>query len=76
MHTERNQLQNNIKHLWACPEERYEVNLLEECPRMPSARDMLQVVAEDPVAQARFFILSMRLFCEHILGSGQEVGEG
>ena len=31
------------------------MNLLDECPRMPSARDMLQVVAEDPVAQARFF---------------------
>ena len=51
-------------------EERYEVNLLDECPTMPSAREMLKVVAEDPVAQARFFILSMRLFCEHVLGSG------
>ena len=37
---------------------------------MPSAREMLQIVAEDPVAQARFFILSMRLFCEHVLGTG------
>eukprot|EP00973_Karenia_brevis_P003060 419300-Karenia_brevis.AAC.1 len=46
-------------------EERYEVNLLDECPRMPSAREMLQIVAEDPVAQARFFIFSMRIFCEH-----------
>ena len=51
-------------------QERFEVNLLEECPRMPSAREMLQIVAEDPVAQARFFILSMQLFCEHILGTG------
>ena len=51
-------------------EERYEVNLLDECPNMPSAREMLKLVAADPVAQARFFILSMRLFAEHVLGSG------
>jgi len=51
-------------------QERYEINLLDECPRMPCAREMLQLVAEDPVAQARYFILSMRLFCEHVLGSG------
>ena len=37
---------------------------------MPSAREMLQIVAEDPIAQARYFILSMRLFCEHVLGTG------
>ena len=37
---------------------------------MPSAWEMLQIVAQDPVAQARFFILSMRIFCEHILGTG------
>ena len=37
---------------------------------MPSARTMLHIVAKDPVAQARFFILSMRLFCEHVLGTG------
>lgn len=43
-------------------EERYEINLLEEEPVMPSARD--------PVAQARFFIIAMRLFCEHVLGLG------
>ena len=52
------------------------MNLLDECPRMPSAREMLQIVAEDPVAQARYFILSMRLFCEHVLGSGQDAGGG
>jgi len=51
-------------------EERYEINLLDECPRMPCAREMLQLVSEDPVAQARYFILSIRLFCEHVLGSG------
>ena len=27
-------------------------------------------MAKDPVAQARYFILSMRLFCEHVLGTG------
>ena len=37
---------------------------------MPSAREMLEIVAQDPVAQARFYITSMRLFCEHFLGSG------
>ena len=51
-------------------EERFEINLFEESPDMPSAREMLQIVADDPVAQARFFIFSMRLFCEHVLGSG------
>ncbi len=51
-------------------EERFQVNLLEEEPDMPSAREMLHIVAKDPVAQARFFILSMRLFCEHVLGTG------
>ena len=51
-------------------EERYEVNILDECPDMPSARAMLQIIAEDPVAQARFFVFSIRLFCEHVLGAG------
>lgn len=51
-------------------EERYTVNLMDECPVMPSARDMLQIVAQDPVAQARYFIIAMRLFCEHVLGCG------
>eukprot|EP00959_Pyramimonas_sp_CCMP1952_P231375 4836244-Pyramimonas_sp.AAC.1 len=41
------------------------VDLLAEAPDMPSARKMLQIVAQDPVAQARFFIFSMQLFCEH-----------
>jgi hypothetical protein len=51
-------------------EEEYQVNLLDEEPVMPSAREMLRIVAEDPVAQARFFTLAMRLFCEHVLGTG------
>ncbi len=46
------------------------MDLSEEEPEMPSARTMLHIVAKDPVAQARFFILSMRLFCEHVLGTG------
>ena len=48
--------------------ERYVVNLLEEEPAMPSAQRMLEILAENPVAQAKFFIISMRLFLEHILG--------
>ena len=51
-------------------EERYAVNLMDEEPTMPSAREMLRLIARDPVAQARFFIISMRLFCEHVLGTG------
>ena len=35
---------------------------------MPSAGRMLEILAENPVAQAKFFILSMRLFMEHVLG--------
>ena len=50
-------------------EERYTIDLLDEEPTVPSQREMLQIVAKDPVAQARFFILSMRLFCEHVLGT-------
>jgi hypothetical protein len=48
--------------------ERYTVDLLEECPDMPKAVEMLKIIAKDPVAQARFFILSMQLFYEHVLG--------
>ncbi|CAK0803316.1 unnamed protein product [Prorocentrum cordatum] len=50
--------------------ETHAVDLLAEAPDMPSARKMLQIVAQDPVAQARFFIFSMQLFCEHVLGTG------
>ena len=50
--------------------EAYTVDLLDEEPAMPSAREMLRLIARDPVAQARFFILSMRLFLEHVLGTG------
>lgn len=35
---------------------------------MPSAGRMLEILAENPVAQAKFFIISMRLFLEHVLG--------
>ena len=50
--------------------EEYKVDLLDEEPTTPSAREMLHLVAKDPVAQARLFILSMRIFCEHVLGTG------
>ena len=49
--------------------ETYKIDLLSDSPSMPSAREMLEMVAADPVAQARYFILAMRLFCEHVLGS-------
>ena len=51
-------------------DEKYAVDLLDEEPQVPSAREMLQIVAKDPVAQARFFIITMQLFCEHVLGTG------
>ena len=51
-------------------DERFAVDLLAEEPTMPNAREMLRIVAQNPVAQARFFIISMRLFCEHVLGTG------
>lgn len=50
--------------------EKYSVDLLDECPNMPAAEEMLRIIARDPVAQARFFIICMQLFCEHILGTG------
>ena len=48
----------------------YTVDLLSEEPDVPSAREMLRMIAKDPVAQARLFIISMRLFCEHVIGTG------
>ena len=48
--------------------EKFELSLLDEAPSMPSAARMLEMLAENPVAQSRFFILSMRLFLEHVLG--------
>ena len=48
--------------------EKYTVNLLSEEPDMPSAARMLEILAENPAAQAKFFIISMRLFLEHVLG--------
>ena len=50
--------------------EKYYVDLLDENPSMPSATEMLKIVSRNPVAQARFFIICMRLFCEHVLGTG------
>ena len=48
--------------------EKFTVNLLSEEPDMPSASRMLEILAENPAAQAKFFIISMRLFLEHVLG--------
>ena len=48
--------------------EKFQVSLLDENPSMPTASRMLEILAENPVAQARFFILSMRLFLQHVLG--------
>ena len=48
--------------------EKFQVSLLDENPSMPTASRMLEMLAENPVAQARFFILSMRLFLQHVLG--------
>ena len=42
--------------------------LLGQEPEMPSAKKMLELVAINPVAQAQFFIVSMQLFLEHMLG--------
>ena len=41
---------------------------VEEEPIIPSASRMVEILAENPVAQAKFFIISMRLFLEHVLG--------
>ena len=57
-------------HDGAGGEDVIEVDLLAEEPMTPSQREMLQLVAKDPVVQARFFTLSMRLFCELVLGTG------
>ena len=42
--------------------------LEEHAPPMPSVEEMLRRVARDPVAQAIFFDLMLRLFLEHVLG--------
>ena len=51
-------------------QEKYVVDLLGEELEMPCVREMLAIIAKDPVGQARFFILTMQLFCEHVLGVG------
>ena len=37
--------------------EKYSVSLFDENPTMPTAQRMLEIIAKDPVAQARFFII-------------------
>ena len=48
----------------------YSVDLLADCPDMPKYAHMLEIVARNPVAAARCLILSLRLWCEHIMGTG------
>ena len=42
--------------------------LEEHAPAMPSTEEMLRRVARDPVSQALFFDLMVKLFLEHVLG--------
>ena len=41
--------------------EKFVLSLLDEAPAMPTASRTLEILAENPVAQARFFALSMRV---------------
>ena len=50
--------------------EKFRLNLLDECPRMPAGEDMLRMISEDPVAQARFRHIMMTTFWE--IGLGHE----
>jgi len=50
-------------------EEHY-VNLLEDTPDVPSKREMLLMIAKDPMSQTRFFIFCYQLFMMHVLGVG------
>ncbi|CAE7160870.1 unnamed protein product [Symbiodinium necroappetens] len=49
-------------------EENIEVELWKDDPAMPSLRDMHRLVACDPRAQAKFFLLMMELHVRHVLG--------
>ena len=42
--------------------------LEEQSPAMPSMQEMLRRVARDPVSQALFFDLMVKLFLQHVLG--------
>ena len=48
-------------------EGRFEVNMFFECPSMPSARELLQHAADDPVAQSGYFIISLHRLATEIL---------
>ena len=51
-------------------DEQNPIRLLQEEPTMPCVREMLPIITKDPVSQARCFIIAIRLFCEHVLGTG------
>ena len=46
------------------------VSACQDHPWVPSKKEMLRVVAADAVSQARFFLISYRLFLTHVLGLG------
>lgn len=48
----------------------YVVDLLQGEPDVPSKRDMLMMIAKDPMSQTRFFIFSYQMFMMHVLGVG------
>ena len=48
-------------------EEVHLVNLLEDAPHVPSKCATLQLIAEDPVMQTRFFIFAYQLLMTHAL---------
>lgn len=50
--------------------EQHYVDLLEDAPEVPSKREMLLMIARDPLSQTRFFIFCYQLFMMHVLGLG------
>lgn len=46
------------------------LDLLEDAPNIPSKRDMLCMIAKDPLSQTRFFIFCYQMFMMHVLGVG------
>ena len=46
------------------------LDLLEDAPNIPSKRDMLCMIAKDPLSQIRFFIFCYQMFMMHVLGVG------
>ena len=50
--------------------EEYYLDLLADSPDVPSKRDMLMMIAQDPLSQTRFFIFCYQMFMMHVLGVG------